>query len=97
MSDLISRQVAIDALEEYEKRVETAEQLWTIRGCKDEILKLPSAKPERKKGKWIYDGEYKNGMMRMKCSICGTVIETFDSLSRLRYCQNCGAKMEDKE
>lgn len=55
------------------------------------------AQPEQKTGRWIYDGEYKNGMMRMKCSICGTAIETFEGPSQLRYCQNCGTKMEDKE
>ena len=65
---------------------------------KIELLKmLTPYEPEQKTGRWIYDGEYKNGMMRMKCSNCKTVIETFDSQSRLRYCQNCGAKMEEQE
>lgn len=45
-SDLISRQAAIDAMEKYEKRVETAGQSWTIMCCENEILSLPSAQPE---------------------------------------------------
>ena len=74
----------------------TYNEMGIIIDTKAEEVAQPNLQLEQKTGRWIYDGEYKNGMLRMKCSICGTVIETFDGPSELRYCQNCGAKMEDK-
>ena len=51
------------------------------------ILALPSAQPERKKGKWIYDGD---------CYICDQCKSAFgwwaDSQTS-NYCPNCGAAM----
>ena len=44
--DTISRQAAIDALNAYENVVDTASQVFTIRGCKKAITNLPSAQPE---------------------------------------------------
>ena len=72
----------------------TYNEMGIIIDTKAEEVAQPNLQLEQKTGRWIYDGEYKNGMMRMKCSNCKTVIETFDSQSRLRYCQNCGSKME---
>lgn len=93
-SDLISRDAAIDAMKEYEKRVETAEQLWTIMGCKDEILKLPSAQPERKTGKWIEVNDAYN-RVRGRCSICGWESHMYeDDVVGMDYCPNCGARLE---
>ena len=90
-TDTISRQTAINYVDDipYIKEHPNLGLIW-----KEWIEALPSVQPQQKTGRWIYDGEYKNGMMRMKCSNCRAVIETFDSQSRLRYCQNCGAKME---
>lgn len=89
--DLISRQDAINYVDDipYIKEHPNLGLIW-----KEWIEALPSVQSQQKTGRWIYDGEYKNGMMRMKCSNCKTVIETFDCQSRLRYCQNCGSKME---
>jgi len=50
MDDLIERQAAIDALNTYEDVVDTASQVFTIRGCKEAITNLPSAQP---KPQWI--------------------------------------------
>ena len=65
MSDLIKRKDVIDALEQ---RLEDN----YLDGC--ELLKyikvLPSAEPEQKKGKWVYDG-IRGRFPVCKCSICG--------------------------
>ena len=93
-SDLISRQAAIDAMEKYEKRVETAGQSWTIMCCENEILSLPSAQPERKTGHWI---EHKtqiadHTVYTYECSECGNSM----IVKPTRFCGHCGAKMEEK-
>ena len=91
--DFISRQAALD---------DAHRQIWYrmnqhgMRDRIDEWLKnLPSAQPERKKGKWeIYvismiDGE------GCRCSECGQ-----EGVPYWDFCPNCGADMkgeEDKE
>ena len=57
---------------------------------------LPSAEPERKKGRWIYDTErvwHDGGIYaQYHCSECG-----FQIIGSLyNYCQNCGADMRGK-
>ena len=50
MSDLISRQAAIDALTALEEPAPTARHLSAIYDCEDAIKALPSAQPEQR---WI--------------------------------------------
>jgi hypothetical protein len=54
-------------------------------------LGLPSAQPERKKGKWIY-----NSPVTMKCDQCGLVIKDWD-WHRVKYCPNCMAEMRGEQ
>ena len=80
MSDLISRQAAINEIrwEEEYGRIDTRKAIEVLKG-------LPSAEPERKMGKWHVEG------FNVWCTNCGfhpTAIEVFD------YCPSCGAKME---
>ena len=65
MSDLISRQAAIDALTALEEPAPTARHLSAIYDCEDAIKALPSAQPERtcvncgrtaNNGGWYADG-----------------------------------------
>ena len=51
MSDLISRQAAIDAI--MGEPTDAHYPSWYA----ERLEQLPSAQPERKKGKWIYDGD----------------------------------------
>ena len=89
--DTISRQAAIDAVERNSCNTQRAI---------DAVNALPSAQPERKKGKWIRESA---GAWMWTCSYCGkddayaysaddayepTVLQDF-------YCPNCGAKMEE--
>lgn len=75
MNDTIYRQAAIDALSQYpfEKVV----------NCVSIIEELPSAQPERKKGRWIDMDDH------VMCSCCGAAHYGVDR----NYCPNCGADM----
>lgn len=84
MSDLISRQAAIEALGEEpevwtDSDAEIAERnQWRMDVAAIEAL--PSAQPERKRGKWGADGE---------CPFCGYLRQWDDD----NFCANCGADM----
>lgn len=60
----------------------------------NDIMRFPSAEPERKKGKWIYDTERIMGDGRITrqfhCSVCGN--QELGALSN--FCPNCGADMK---
>ena len=81
MNDTISRQAAKEA---YCKKFCHPGVLCPDSGfCRevDEAFDpVPSAQPERKKGKWIDDN----------CSECGFYVHHGDMR---KYCPNCGAKM----
>ena len=88
MSDLISRQAVIDALElGLENDYVDATEFLTF------IKQLPSAEPEQKKGEWVYDG-IRGRFPACKCSICGHY-ENADwaLLQGANFCSNCGAEM----
>ena len=102
--DCISRQAAIDALDvlcqehryKIPGKIETYSQYneaWqdALDRAEGAIFNLPSAQPERKKGKWIYDGD---------CYICDQCKSAFgwwaDSQTS-NYCPNCGADMRGEQ
>ena len=89
MSDLISRKAAIDAI-----RASTSKytgfmemEMYTDDDAVEAIEALPSAQPERKKGRWKVTPVY------IKCSECG---ESFMLIPQ-NYCPHCGAKMEGEQ
>ena len=93
MDDSISRQAAIDAIDNW----------WMIvddnRHPVDVIKALPSAQPERKNGKWIIRDNPGTGWYRVTCSECGEdvtstapVIGFFPDAKVLwDYCPYCGS------
>ena len=106
MDDTISRQAAINALneqieqcnkalgsfdisanDEYAVKVERA----SLIAYREQLENLPSAQPERKMGKWIY-----NSPVTMKCDQCGFVIKDWD-WHRFIFCPNCRADMRKEE
>ena len=90
MSDLISRQAAVDAL-----HMHLMYRMGTDSNKKrlDEwINNLPSAQPERKKGKWIIKDDTERFIAQ--CNCC-RYIE--DSRRIKNFCPNCGADMRGEQ
>lgn len=89
MSDLISRQDAIDTVEELNRKVNDGRENDTI--CTSDVLRrinaLPSA--DRPTGEWIRSLLLPNGW---HCSHCDAPVMT-DDIDEMLFCPNCGAKM----
>ena len=100
--DLIDRAEAIDALRTHERKPSKKwfdNQLdieWNnaIDICCYDIEDLPSAQPERKRGKWK---PYRCDMY--ECSECGYIYTELTDRHRCgaNYCPNCGADMREDE
>lgn len=102
MSDLISRQAAIDALvkaireDPYYDSDGAGLSVCDVRVILNE---LPSAQPEQKTGKWIekevYETRRKEEMQIAKCSNCEKYLTTphIYSFNHYNYCPHCGTKM----
>ena len=98
--DLINRQEAIDALD---KHIDTFDAIDTnylcgLRTAMSILKEMPSAQPERKKGRWIW--WYEEAVTEhateytphCKCSECGR--ECAPSVATYsNFCRNCGADM----
>ena len=105
MSDLISRQAAIDVFKNligidciFEGNPIVVGALIAV---KEAITQLPAAEPEQKKGKWL---ETEAAPHRIYCSECfATYVRNKewlawkDHIVPRKYCPNCGAKMEEEK
>ena len=90
MNDLISRQAAIEAIHEDADWLAAQGSDWQVERMERDksILKsLPSAEPERKKGKWLRSG---NCIFPYECDKCGDTNERATP-----FCPNCGADMRE--
>ena len=100
-TDCISRQAAIDALDEQIEQCNKAlgsfdispkdeyaikVERASLKAYKEQLENMPSAQPEQN-GKWIY-----NSPMTMKCDRCGFAIKDWD-WHKFKFCPNCGADM----
>jgi hypothetical protein len=94
VGDTISRQAAIDVLHGYfDGMLET--DTWSPCDVYGLIEILPSAEPERKKGKWI-DAVIPNdngGLPVQVCDQCNTFFPLAYTGGGHRFCPNCGADM----
>lgn len=93
MSDTISRQAAIDALNKLRESTYAVD--YGIVDCDDAINAIAALPPtEPKKGKWIKSGRW--GRV-YKCNQCGNYLD-FDGVNVGRgsanFCPNCGTEME---
>lgn len=68
--DAVSRQAVIDLCDWYDNP-----------SMHDDLEKLPSAQPERKRGEWIKDGN------KWMCDKCGELVYDDDH----NFCPNCGS------
>lgn len=89
--DTIFRQDAIDAA------VKSADPYYKD-GIAEELMNLPPAPSEHKKGKWIDNGLDGIGAMGIeyrwqKCSCCGYEISKAPMQRFPKFCSGCGADM----
>lgn len=91
MSDLISRQAAIDAL----KRAEALTRAFGYHHVIETIRELPSAEP--RKGKWErhYSRPNVYADLFWHCSECGYKNDENYAPVYHHFCPNCGARMEE--
>ena len=95
MNDLISRQAAIDKMAELQGRASTKAEFKGISKAWKLIKKLPSAQPERKRGRWLPDNRPGGGFW--VCSECKFPSEAFAADVLYKFCPNCGAEMREGE
>lgn len=79
MSDLISREAAIQAVTHFDDPLKR-------------LYELPSVEPERKQGKWISEQQWCLPKCSI-CGASCFGLHGFDAI-KTPYCPNCGAKME---
>lgn len=96
VGDMISRREAIKAICEHGTDLERRGiMVLAVANHKqvtvDLLETLPSAQPERKKGRWVY-----NSPVTMKCNQCGLVIKDWD-WHRFKFCPNCEADMRGEQ
>lgn len=86
MSDLIDRKVAFEVLTDYyHHKTEVQHD-----ALKEALSRVPSAEPERKKGKWIDGMPYVNSHWKV-CSECHETAP--NSAGGYNFCPHCGADM----
>ena len=89
MSDLISRQAALQIIDDY---IDGSFAWGAIRA---KVSKLPAA--DRPPGKWILKDVPAPGWVQCECSVCGDyriVPDHEDDWFSRNFCPNCGAKMD---
>lgn len=103
--DLISRQAAIDAIEQHKTAVLEGRE-WdegiaygyaaAHRHLVDIVKQLPSAE---RHGRWVYGNDFH--WYTANCSLCGyrrrTDIKTSERWNEWHYCPNCGASMVNED
>ena len=99
-SDLISRQEAIDAADRADYTGLAVEDVKKVTDeVVKEIKKLPSAQPERPKGKWI-DAIIPNdngGLPVQVCDQCNTFFPLAYTGGGHHFCPQCGADMKEED
>ena len=97
--DTISRQAAIDEIDEWIKAFrENGHKESAADACliQDGIIQLPSSQPERKNGKWI---PVTNGRGGFECNRCHCYAPSYqDGVEWLSaFCPSCGCRMEGEQ
>lgn len=105
MSDLISRQAAIDAVDNYIGTFDAIDVnfLDGLKTAKKLMMQLPSAQPERKCGKWeekaVSDEKVIDEWQSARCSACGKyhTAPYMYYFNNYNFCPNCGARMTEED
>ena len=96
MDDYISRQAAIDALEEPCKVPDTWADEFAIgerTQWEKDVKALNSLPSAERRGRWIDVEHAPNGLLYATCSVCGKR----QTVEAVNYCGNCGTRMEGEE
>ena len=102
--DCISRQAAHEAIERWAGSMSVLTVLPTreVRPLLDSIHELPAAIPQPKIGHWIRWYEQKETewgiehIPHCRCSECGKEYDPHSS-QFMRFCSNCGVKLEEEK
>ena len=95
MSDLISRQAALEILDVFEEDIESGNWGTAYLKARISMRELQSVEPERKTGKWHLLDECANE--GWYCDQCHKKVFRADfsnTMKKYKFCPNCGAKME---
>ena len=92
MDDLISRQAVSSWLKQYGQDVLHGKYKFSLMYIWKNLMDLPPAEPEHKKGRWIPDNRPDGGFW--VCSECKFPSEAFAADVLYKFCPNCGAKMK---
>lgn len=90
MSDLISREQAIDMFRRYDNSRYMQPVMIEINYAITMLNSVPSA---QKTGRWDNIKISITGESSAECSLCGAVVHNNFS-NTINYCPNCGAKIE---
>ena len=96
-NDLISKASAIDIV-----RFECGEWEGLVKTIIKRFEQLPSAQPQRMRGKWTY-GEDEYGIDGYHCDKCGFFVpwdythKFIDFIKDYRFCPNCEADMRGEQ
>ena len=99
--DYISRKAVLDALHSYFANGFDGDKWWNSTYVLDAVNRVPSATPQPKIGQpktghWIYSKAVNTGeIIWSKCSKCGN--EERGCAQRMKYCPECGIKMEKEQ
>ena len=100
MSDSIDRQAAIDLVEDIETRRLKGEVGLIYAPLIKGLRALPSAQPERIRGRWVKDEEASNQHVEpiYICSACNNM-DAWGEVEKntFKFCPNCGADMRGDE
>lgn len=95
MSDLIDRQAAIDALRKMQTyKLFSGDDMLLIdqAGAQTELMLLPPAQPEPKRGRWIYKTDLVTAPTGYwECSECKEGRLLYEE----NFCPHCGADMRE--
>lgn len=92
--DLIDRQAVIDLLKQMRKDGDMVP--WEGKDVFARIRELPSAQPERKKGKWLHKWSGDGSVwLEQNCSECGVTFE--EEPNNYNFCPHCGADMREDD
>ena len=101
MTDLISKQAAIDAINEIRGTMNMVTDIVVDKYliiAQDNIRLLPPVQPEQKKGKWIFLDECSNS--GYYCSECNKKVVKegwSNTVKKIKFCPNCGEDMRGEQ